>query len=71
MKQSEIKKIKFPFLKKDDTCCQTVYGTNRDGHTVKNTEIGGITVISVYSMQVTSEIASQMRPCKKHVKPNQ
>ena len=51
MKLSEIKKTKktkFTVFKKDDPCCGTVYGTHCDGYTVKNTEIGGNTVISVF-----------------------
>ena len=52
MKLSEVKKkqkkTKFTVFKKDDPCCETVYGTHCDGYTVKNTEIGGNTVISVF-----------------------
>ena len=48
MKLSEIKKTKYTALKKDNPCCETVYGTHCDGHTDKNTEIGGNTVISVF-----------------------
>ena len=55
MKLSEIKKTKFTILKKDDPCCETVYGTHCDGYTVKNTEIGGNTVMSVFFFNVTCE----------------